>query len=406
MRTETTIQMRATRQDDLDARQAKINKRSQKLLRTDIFSYEVLGSTMVKDRNASSIRGDTVMYEELEVRIIGEIPALGGWFLTGKIDSAGIVFGVPGAPDVPDAYRDRVGECDHCGKRRRRSETFVVTHMTGETKLVGRQCLGDHLGSTAYDPMRVWKLITDLAELSTDDEEYEFGGSGWVPTHSPMELIRTTFAAIRTHGWAPKSSFDSTPTAWLVDRALDDWHPPLKGDRDTEAQRLRKEFKAVEVDDDLCEAAFRWALEGGDSDYRQNLQKLAEMGEVGSKYYGFVCSILPSYEREIGRTVEFAKRDQEREEKNKKAFAWIGEVGEKITARVTCVDTKYINSNWGVTILCKFETEEGLRLAWFASRDPALDAQAWFTLTGTVKAHNEFKGAKETVVTRAKVVSV
>jgi hypothetical protein len=366
---------------------------------------------MVEDVKATQERrefhsqADPVLFEELDIVIRGEIPSLGGWFLLAKIDSAGIVFGVPGAPDAPAEYRERIGECDHCEKIRKRSETFVVMHQTGETKLVGRTCLGDFLGAFALDPHRVWKLLVEWSEVGSDDKEYEWGGSKWVPTHTPIELIQTTFKAIRTHGWAPKSA-SGIPTAALVGKALDDQRMMRHdGEGKSDAEILRDEFKTIEVDEELCEAAFRWALSDDDNDYRKNIQQLAGMAEVSSKYYGFVCSILPSYERELGRQIEYAKQEKKQAEEVQRATEWIGEIGERITVEAIVTGKRFIQSDWGVTTLVKFETTEGYKVAWFASGNGANygDPGDKVAVTGRVKSHNEFKGAKETIVTRAKM---
>jgi hypothetical protein len=70
--------------------------------------------------------------------------------------------------------------------------------------------------------------------------------------------------------------------------------------------------------------------------------------------------------------------------------------------RVLCTLVRPIDSRYGVTYLHRFVTAEGNSLTWFAS-STQLKEGAHYNLKGTVKAHEVYRGEKQTLLTRCKV---
>lgn len=103
-------------------------------------------------------------------------------------------------------------------------------------------------------------------------------------------------------------------------------------------------------------------------------------------------------------------------ENNLKAQAFtsehVGEVGEKLTVVVTYTHTAswengyggYWNS--GVTNLHTFKDEDGNVFIWKTGKFIEADYGTKMTLSGTVKEHSEYKGIKQTALTRCKVEEV
>src|SRR4051794_1192628 len=95
--------------------------------------------------------------DRARVVLTGEPPALAGWILAavvehGRTESALRV--VTAKPLRLDLMRFEQPRCDHCGLRRRRTETFVVWHAeTRRLRQVGSGCLRDFLAG--HDPERL-----------------------------------------------------------------------------------------------------------------------------------------------------------------------------------------------------------------------------------------------------------
>lgn len=82
---------------------------------------------------------------------------------------------------------------------------------------------------------------------------------------------------------------------------------------------------------------------------------------------------------------------------------WIGKIGERVTVRATLERRQRINSSWGQSSLYIFRTDTGACLKTFSSGLSLVHLRDGerTELTGTVKEHSEFRGRRETVLTRA-----
>lgn len=85
---------------------------------------------------------------------------------------------------------------------------------------------------------------------------------------------------------------------------------------------------------------------------------------------------------------------------------WIGEEKEKIELTVIVKDIHGYESKYGYSKIYTFETPEGCILKWFTATNPAIDTEDTMIMSATVKEHSEYKGEKQTLVTRCKFKSV
>ena len=94
---------------------------------------------------------------------------------------------------------------------------------------------------------------------------------------------------------------------------------------------------------------------------------------------------------------------QEEKEKLAKSSNYIGEVGEKISVNfvsgreVACCETQF-----GLLHIYEFKDANGNTVIWKTSSGK--DIPEGGVVTGTVKAHEEYDGIKQTVILRAKIV--
>lgn len=83
---------------------------------------------------------------------------------------------------------------------------------------------------------------------------------------------------------------------------------------------------------------------------------------------------------------------------------WVGEIKGKMELEVEIDSVRTIDGSYGYVYLYKLVDAEGNQLTWFASSPALKDVSGKFKLKFTVKAHNEYKGIKQTIITRAKVI--
>jgi hypothetical protein len=400
-----TYEILSSKLDALRARIKRINKTARKLgvalvTLTVVRTFVEVDADATRKARTWNADAPDVMRERTEVVVEGETPVLaGGYTFVASIDPMGIVFGAPGAVDVPESLVERRGECDHCNLPRRRNATFVVAHKDGTLKLVGRNCLGEFLGAFGNDPHAIWKFLEDFASLARDgaDEVGAFGRSGDA-MYSPKAVLTATYKVIKAYGWlAAGAAYNNpglgTPTADRVRTLLF----TAGGD---ELNDLLKATEGIDADEVRIEAALDWARNAtGESDYIRNIRKLASADGLGYKHIGFAASILPAHDRETERDLVRA-----REVANRPESTWVGEVGDRVTfENATLNSVRELDGNFGITYLHKFTDAAGNDLVWFASNDNLGDEGEVLTFKATVKRHGDYRGRKNTVINRAKV---
>ena len=83
---------------------------------------------------------------------------------------------------------------------------------------------------------------------------------------------------------------------------------------------------------------------------------------------------------------------------------WVGDVGEKITVKATYDHRAWYDSKFGTTYIHNFVTDDGSILVWKTSiGNIGFEDGERVEITATVKEHSEYKGDKQTVLTRCKI---
>jgi hypothetical protein len=81
--------------------------------------------------------------------------------------------------------------------------------------------------------------------------------------------------------------------------------------------------------------------------------------------------------------------------------AYVGEIGERLRdVPVVVRNIGGFDSAYGYKWVYTFEDESGNRYTWFTTSQQSVSIGASLSLTGTIKAHVEYKGAETTQLTR------
>jgi hypothetical protein len=357
----------------------------------------------------------------IDVEIIGNAPQLAGWHLVATlepadgVDNTNIVKTVPGEEASP-RFRSMVGHCEHCNKIRRRKDTFVVQREDGLQKCVGRDCSADFLGHK--DINATLNYAASLAEFGSslddlrltneeimDEDRFWGTGPGWRPTWALEEFLVATLKTIRAFGWVPKSAVadfsEGRATASIVQDYL---QPPNRGTEDYESwQKLEAELEKHTVRIKDAKLVMEWCLSlDPTNDYLHNLQTIARAGFVTGKTAGLAASMVAGWKRATDQEIERAAK--------KTCDEWFGEVGKRYELTLSVDRIFELEGHYGVTGLHVMHDEDGRQFKWFASgntewledEDELLQD---VKVKATVKAHDEYKGTKQTVVSRVKILS-
>ena len=186
---------------ELNKRAARhgMNTMAVRVVRVDTF-IPVFGAGMVFD--ASTGRrvpklcvGPARDYYRAE--ITGSAPRIDGWELAARVEfsrSIGNVVRIaPGRDDDGSyvAYRTVGPVCEHCNSHRNRNDIFVLEHVDGRRKIVGRNCLADFLRCEGADKFALSAKHADLAsQWARDVEEGEGDFDGYVGGVGIIRLCR------------------------------------------------------------------------------------------------------------------------------------------------------------------------------------------------------------------------
>lgn len=336
------------------------------------------------------------------VTIEGQAPQVGPYELIARIElgsKGNIVDTVPGAVAPDEQYRFADGYCDHCSTRRRRKLVYIVRHEeTGEQLQVGRQCLRDFLGIDT--PELIAHRFSFLRLIS--DPSFE-GGFRIGYEQLLINILSVTATCVRLYGWAPSKAC-ATSTSGYVGTFLNPPRKPTKTDK-----AIIAEIKEAHNDDDeaLAERIIHWVRDDlkPTNDYAHNLKVIFQDDVLtDGKRQSLVVSAIAAYN--FAMDLEIKRREREREAANSEFQGEIKQRLRGIIAEVT--DQRSVGFNdFGSITLIKFKDENGNIYSWFSSTGgTGLASGTKVKLDGTVKKHNEFRGAKETVLTRCRLEAV
>lgn len=344
---------------------------------------------------------------EITVTVTGAPVWDGVWRPAGSlsVDSLGVVtaktFGTD--DDLASRHRELAGQCAHCRKTRKRAVTVLMHNAaTGEVRPVGRSCLDDYTGGTVRAD-----LLADLLALG-ERVAQAFGviAAGEPDSAPTVDVVAIAQKIVDRYGFIRSGqgtrTQDDTRTqlrktiAPAIGEGPVDFAPAEL--TEAERQHARDAIAAVLADQ-------------GTGDYLGNMQAVVaqewcQITGKGSKL-GLLASLPNAAERAHEAALRRAEREREEAARKTLPDAWIGEVDTKVefTGRVDSAVEHH--TDYGYTYLVKVETPDGLVKMWTkAAAMVELEAGQVVTIAGTVKAHDEYKGRRETTISRPKLVGV
>lgn len=384
--TTDTYRIHEANREGLEASLAKLARRASRLgVVEPIWNYSEL--ITVNEKDGMGFR-QTYWYD---LTLTSEPVKLAGWTLVGTIDhttEAGVVLRSAPCESIPSIYRDATNNCDHCNTNRRRIETFVVRNDEGQIKQVGRKCLRDFLG---MDPRKFANLASFILSLSEAINEAGDEGSGSGNFLSMVSYVGYAACAIRSYGWTSRAKArDTFPERATADDALN----LMLSKRNFKGSKDLPDVTPEDVA--TAEAAIKWAVELSEneslSDYEYNVNVVARSEALNFKNIGLAASIVFVYSRTIERE-NLRKNAAETSEH-------FGDIKVRALYTLTLNGVMAFDGNYGPTFLHTFTDADGNVAKWFGSRE--LDAEIGDTIIvkATVKAHDEYKGVKQTMLTR------
>jgi hypothetical protein len=356
-----------------------------------------------------------------DVEVNGCEPRIDGYRLAARIDftsSIGpVVKIVPGTDDDGSysQYRDHDGSCEHCNSLRRRNDVFVLEHLDGRRKVVGRNCLADFLRcGDAATLAEYAEWVDRLSQLDSSGcseyaEESLGYGSRLRPVKGIVPFLTVTAMITRRIGWMGRTKArdlgDVTATADNVS-----YYFYGKGKHHA-LWVAENDLSVTDKDAELADKAIKWACEvdASRNEYLDTIQRIAQSGSVDmGKLDGYAASIIIAYKKACEYDAERAKKAAAAPDK-----VFIGDAGKKgqqDIGRVRVVRMRTIEGYYGLKTIVAMEADlpDGsvAPIVWFASGEHDYDEGCEYDLRAGIKEHSDdAKWGKQTIVTRAKLTS-
>lgn len=191
--------------------------------------------------------------------------------------------------------------------------------------------------------------------------------------------------------------------------------------RGLEREQLdRAGYRPTAEDFELAKTALAWAREKfgaipaeARSEFEHNMVVALKGDTVGRKASGFAAYAVAAYLKEQDRLFK-----EKLEAQLGATSTYIGVEKEEVSLKLTVLeDVKPQDTDFGTSYKVKFIDDKGNRLVWWASRPPQVTDDATgetrdavkgdvLNVVGKVKAHKEFRGIKETTLTRCSVLTM
>lgn len=367
------------------------------------FSYRQIGEEF---RELKDEQGNKYTARFIIVEADGKAVVNGWKFIASvKHTEKGNIINRIGDIEVPEKYYTTEPICEHCNSKRYRKDTYIVMNEeTGEFKQVGKNCLNDFTNGLSAEAVTHYiSLFDELIQGETPC------GSNFERYYKTETILRYAAETIKHFGYIRTQDFGKS----TADRSFDYYCVDYGGGWMTEEVRkeLKKEMEAVGFNPDSADTvqlvadAVAWVLsQDKDNNYMHNLKTACSLEYVTRRNLGILVSLFPTYNRELEYQAEKAEQERKRAaERAKEANSqYIGKVGDRITVQVhSVVCLTSWKTEWGITRVYKIVDVNGNVYTWKTSSFIAEDKVK--NIKGTVKEHKEFRGIKQTELTRCKV---
>jgi len=417
-----TAEIRADVYPVLEEKIAKLNKKAAK--------NGVAPITLTKEDEVYKEEDHKVLGKQYvkyyQVKIEGTAPHIAGYKFLATIEHKGeagnVIRMAPGLSEKDPTLSTRVQKfhnakpdyCDHCKMKRRRIDTYIVEETkTGKLRQIGRNCLSDFLGG--LDPKQVLASFAMLDhvyriidEVKAEDETKKTGakqGAHDFRSEYSMDVatvLKVTAAIVRTFGYKKKiqdeyGGYNRNATVSVVRYVLFGWHHQLNMEESKWIEAAKSQDPS---DDENVQKILAWfnaiPQQQKDADnFMHSVDVIVRANHVTFRDVGYVVALFPMYQRANVQTTP----------KPVKSNLHIGAVGQKIPPTdVTCIRTHMISGPYGSTQIATFEDPAGNLYQWFNNSSQQMEQGKTYKIIGTVKKHDDYKGRKQTTLTRVKTV--
>ena len=293
--------------------------------------------------------------------------------------------------------------CDYCKTNRQRNKTYlVVNRETGEWKQLGKECLKLFVTGIDVDAIATFESFIKEAECAANPID-EFFYNRRFKFVKVADALALAYAVYCERGYlATRDSVGNSNDLCnknIVQRKLTQQYG-YNNDLLNITDSTRGKIDAMTFKTDInVEDAISDVEQLPDDIYYNNLKVIVANEYVPLDKLGLLASIPKAIER-----YKEEKKRQEERERLAAESNYLGSVGDKISVNfvfgreVACCETQF-----GLLHIYEFKDANGNIVVWKSSSSKNIPESG--VVAGTVKAHEEYNGIKQTVILRAKITA-
>lgn len=308
---------------------------------------------------------------------------------------------------VDKSYYTSKPICEHCHTNRFRKYTYLILNtVTNEVKQVGKACLKDYTNGMRAE--QIASLLSCLDE--TYKLQYFNESSNYIRYYEVKHVLNIAKKIINKLGYVKRKFFtdlgysDFNPDNTL-DKVVSVYDDKIQNNGLGNERLLKVVYNLIDenefkkVDEDYLRNLLNWLfnIEHDESmlDYFNNLKVLCRNGYARYKHLALLISLIPAYTHYL-RQEEYKRKLADEKIKS----SYYGEVGKRYK-NITVSNKKVIanyETMYGLQTIYSFNIGNDV-LIWKTSTGLYTDKES-FNISFTVKEHSEYKGQKQTIITR------
>ena len=372
---------------------AKANKPLAKL---GIPAIQVLSTTPRKVSAGENCFGETIwqVVYDADLLMPETLCKVEGQDIVARLESIeglNMITRIGGFDGSLDQYRNSPIACQHCNLKRKRNGSWVIVKEDGQKIQVGDTCVDLYFGVNVESILKLSHRVHGILNSDCDEDGRCSGG---VREDVSMFILAVSYLTA-TKGFVTKKAagegMSTAATAEWLSNPCDGSDYLAKEHFSTWAAIMA--WRSSNTNLGNTAAVLDWWMERETPTEFEHNCRVAILSQ-SLKWKGIVAYAVKMWHDSLAKAAPVA---------DTKANEWIATVGEKVQIEVTVTNLRGIEGAYGTTTMLTMEDKKGNSVLWYASNNPGLQLGQTYTIKGSVKANNEFKGRKQTVLTRCKV---
>lgn len=392
----------------LEEVEKKINRIAKKCKRHgNDFTYKKIGEEVREIKDES---GRVRLYNFICIEVEGTAKINDWEFVaTLEVHSGGNVIRKYNTEiEIPVRFWNTGNVCEHCGVNRSRNNLYIIHNIvTNDWKQVGKSCL--KLYTDGLNAEYVAAYMDGITEL---EEKSGAIGGHVKPMYPIREVLSYAVEIIDKLGYI--NAGGKVPTKALVgNMVFNSFRDGIRYNNRILKDNGLDKYLFTESDFDKKETAERvekiieyWNGLDDNSDFNRNIKAFIRERCLDSKNIGFVAYMPEGYNKYV------LLMERKRLERETEVNGYFGKVGDRIRdAKVRYIKRLAVfETAYGVNQLCKIVLDDGRVFYW---NGKGIDFYRWngredveiipVSVSFTIKEHSEYRGTKQTKVTRCKV---